>query len=211
MKTPTFLHLLSLSLVQAATLNVGSGQTYSTVSSNRFLPSPKHKNQKLSKTRSQQHTTPQQRAIPSTSTPVPTKKSSPSPRAPSRSKAPHTPPQTPQTMTLSSPTLPMLLLWDLMMLLVAPHFLRPLSSILKGRDTDKIATLLVSGTGFKMYNMNVTNSAVTASQAVALSATGTNQGFYASAFKGWQDTLYAHTGSQFFGRCYVEVSSLLSF
>lgn len=66
------------------------------------------------------------------------------------------------------------------------------------------ATLLVSGTGFKMYNMNVTNTAGQAGQAVALSATGTKQGFYASAIKGWQDTLYSHTGSQFFGRCYVE-------
>jgi len=71
-------------------------------------------------------------------------------------------------------------------------------------SNDLSATLLISGNGFKMYNMNITNDAGTASQAVALSARGTNQGFYASALKGWQDTEYSHTGSQFFGRCYIE-------
>ncbi|KAH8593616.1 pectin lyase fold/virulence factor [Bisporella sp. PMI_857] len=71
-------------------------------------------------------------------------------------------------------------------------------------SNDASATILVSGSNFKMYNINVTNSAGTAGQAVALSGTGSNQGFYASAFHGWQDTLYAHSGSQFFSRCYVE-------
>lgn len=66
------------------------------------------------------------------------------------------------------------------------------------------ATLLISGSNFKLYNMNITNDAGTASQAVALSARGINQGFYASALKGWQDTEYSHIGSQFFGRCYIE-------
>jgi pectinesterase len=55
-----------------------------------------------------------------------------------------------------------------------------------------------------MYNMNITNSAGTTSQAVAVSARGAYGGFYACAFKGWQDTLYSHVGSQFYGRCYIE-------
>ena len=55
-----------------------------------------------------------------------------------------------------------------------------------------------------MYNMNITNTAGTGGQAVALSATGTEQGFYACALKGYQDTLYSHTGTQYFSRCYVE-------
>jgi len=66
------------------------------------------------------------------------------------------------------------------------------------------ATVLVSGTNFKAYNVNITNSAGTKSQAVALSATGTNQGFYACGLKAWQDTLYSHIGTQFFSRCYIE-------
>ena len=52
--------------------------------------------------------------------------------------------------------------------------------------------------------MNVTNDAGQAAQAVALSTGGTNQGFYASSILGWQDTTYVHSGSQFFGRCYIE-------
>ncbi|EKD21435.1 pectin methylesterase [Drepanopeziza brunnea f. sp. 'multigermtubi' MB_m1] len=71
-------------------------------------------------------------------------------------------------------------------------------------SNDASATLLVNSNSFKMYNMNITNSAGTASQAVAVSARGLYGGFYACAFKGWQDTLYAHTGSQFYGRCYIE-------
>lgn len=56
---------------------------------------------------------------------------------------------------------------------------------------DGSATLLVSGANFKMYNMNITNTAGTTAQAVALSLTGTSQGVYACAMTGWQDTLYA--------------------
>jgi pectinesterase len=69
---------------------------------------------------------------------------------------------------------------------------------------DSSATLLVSGSNFKMYNMNITNTAGTGGQAVALSATGMSQSFYACALKGYQDTLYSHTGTQYFSRCYIE-------
>ncbi|KAH6711689.1 carbohydrate esterase family 8 protein [Leptodontidium sp. MPI-SDFR-AT-0119] len=71
-------------------------------------------------------------------------------------------------------------------------------------SNDASATLLINNNNFKMYNMNITNSAGTASQAVAVSARGANGGFYSCAFKGWQDTLYSHLGSQFYGRCYIE-------
>ncbi|TVY42460.1 Pectinesterase A [Lachnellula subtilissima] len=63
---------------------------------------------------------------------------------------------------------------------------------------DASATLLVTGANFIMYNMNISNTAGTAGQAVALSARGDYGGYYASALLSWQDTLYAHTGSQFF-------------
>jgi pectinesterase len=55
-----------------------------------------------------------------------------------------------------------------------------------------------------MYNMNITNDAGQDAQAVALSTGGSNQAFYASSILGWQDTTYVHTGTQFFGRCYIE-------
>jgi pectinesterase len=67
-----------------------------------------------------------------------------------------------------------------------------------------LATLRVTGNFFKMYNMNVTNDAGTAAQAVALSTGGNSQGFYASSFLGYQDTAYVHTGTQYFSRCYFE-------
>jgi pectinesterase len=55
-----------------------------------------------------------------------------------------------------------------------------------------------------MYNMNVTNSAGTAGQAVAVSMRGFYGGVYACGLKSYQDTLYNHVGSQFFSRCYIE-------
>jgi pectinesterase len=71
-------------------------------------------------------------------------------------------------------------------------------------SNDKSATLFITGANFKMYNMDVTNSAGTERQAVVLSVSGVNQGFYACALMGWQDTLYSHTGTQYFSRCYIE-------
>lgn len=69
---------------------------------------------------------------------------------------------------------------------------------------NKKATLLVSGNNFKMYNLNITNTAGTAGQAVALSMRGLYGGVYACGLVSYQDTLYSHVGSQFFGRCYIE-------
>jgi len=69
---------------------------------------------------------------------------------------------------------------------------------------DSSATLLINGANFKMYNMNVSNTAGEAGQAISLSATSTSQGFYTCGILGWQDTLYSHIGSQFYSRCYIE-------
>lgn len=69
---------------------------------------------------------------------------------------------------------------------------------------DASATLLVSGDNFKMYNINITNSAGTDGQAIALSMRGNYGGVYSCGLKSYQDTLYSHIGSQFFGRCYIE-------
>jgi len=162
MKTPTLLQLLAATLTSAATLNVGSGKTYSTITAaynaaaagDTIYVYPGTYSEKITITKSD--ITLKGSAYPSTSA--------------AGNEA---------VITYGT------------------------YASAAGSD-DKSATLLVSGSGFKMYNMNVTNSAGDASQAVALSATGTDQGFYACGLKGWQDTLYTHTGSQFFGRCYIE-------
>lgn len=52
--------------------------------------------------------------------------------------------------------------------------------------------------------MNIQNDAGQSAQAIALSTGGNYQSFYASSLLGWQDTAYVHTGTQFFGRCYIE-------
>lgn len=66
------------------------------------------------------------------------------------------------------------------------------------------ATLLITASNFKLYNINVENTAGQDIHAVALSSTGSNNGFYACSFKSWQNTVYAHKGSEFFSRCYIE-------
>ncbi|KAH6711411.1 putative pectinesterase [Leptodontidium sp. MPI-SDFR-AT-0119] len=72
------------------------------------------------------------------------------------------------------------------------------------KNNDASATLLVTANNFALYNIDVTNTAGTVGQAVALSVKGTECGFYACSIMGYQDTLYAHSGSSFYGLCYVE-------
>jgi len=66
------------------------------------------------------------------------------------------------------------------------------------------ATLLVTASNFKLYNINVENTGGQDNHAVALSSTGSNNGFYVCNFKSWQNTVYTHKGSEFFSRCYIE-------
>lgn len=60
---------------------------------------------------------------------------------------------------------------------------------------DASATLLISGNNFKMYNMNITNSAGTAGKAAALSMGGFYEGIYAVGLKRYQDTANNHARS----------------
>ncbi|KAJ6494569.1 carbohydrate esterase family 8 protein [Mycena sanguinolenta] len=69
---------------------------------------------------------------------------------------------------------------------------------------DPSGTLRVHKDNFAMYNVNVRNTFGVGSQALALSAYGTNQGYYGCAFYGYQDTLLAEIGNQFYGVCYIE-------
>ncbi|KAJ6606939.1 carbohydrate esterase family 8 protein [Mycena sp. CBHHK59/15] len=78
-----------------------------------------------------------------------------------------------------------------------------LSAASAGSD-DLSGTLRVHKDNFAMYNVNVRNTFGIGSQALALSSYGTNVGYYGSAFFGYQDTVLANQGNQFFGVCYIE-------
>ncbi|KAB5595863.1 putative effector protein/Pectinesterase [Ceratobasidium theobromae] len=69
--------------------------------------------------------------------------------------------------------------------------------------TVRISTI---STGVKLYNLNISNTygkPVSQSQAIALSVQAGNFGAYAVALKGYQDTLLANVGTQFYGRSYI--------
>jgi pectin methylesterase-like acyl-CoA thioesterase len=57
---------------------------------------------------------------------------------------------------------------------------------------------------FRAYNINFRNTYGTAGQAVAVAANGDQQGYYACGFYGYQDTLYAKSGRQYYSNCYIE-------
>ncbi|KAJ6584314.1 carbohydrate esterase family 8 protein [Mycena capillaripes] len=82
------------------------------------------------------------------------------------------------------------------------------SAAAAGND-DLSGTLRVHKDNFALYNVNVKNMFGTGSQALALSAYGTNQGYYGVLHFNctviqFQDTLLAEQGNQFYGVCYIE-------
>ncbi|KAK0476339.1 pectin lyase fold/virulence factor [Armillaria novae-zelandiae] len=80
-------------------------------------------------------------------------------------------------------------------------------SLADADDDDSTGTLRVHKDDFALYNVNVKNTfgkASTNGQALALSAYGTNHGYYGVGFYGYQDTILAETGNQFYGYCYIE-------
>ncbi|CAI7651564.1 unnamed protein product [Penicillium manginii] len=69
---------------------------------------------------------------------------------------------------------------------------------------DLSATVNVVSDGFKMYNINVVNGYGKGSQAVALVGNADKLGFYGCQFSGYQDTLYAKAGTQYYSNCMIE-------
>lgn len=69
---------------------------------------------------------------------------------------------------------------------------------------DKSSTVNVVSSNFAAYNVNFVNSYGKGAQAVAVTANGNKQGFYGCSFKGYQDTLYAKDGDQYYSNCYIE-------
>ncbi|KAI8629140.1 carbohydrate esterase family 8 protein [Xylariaceae sp. FL1651] len=68
---------------------------------------------------------------------------------------------------------------------------------------DASSTINVVSSNFNMYNINVVNGYGKGAQAVALTANGNQQGYYGCQFDGYQDTLYAKSGYQYYSNCYI--------
>ncbi|CAG8981893.1 hypothetical protein HYALB_00013807 [Hymenoscyphus albidus] len=69
---------------------------------------------------------------------------------------------------------------------------------------DGSATMNVVVSNFKAYNINFKNTFGKGAQAVAVCANGDRQGYYGCGFYGYQDTLYAKAGHQYYSNCYME-------
>ena len=70
--------------------------------------------------------------------------------------------------------------------------------------TSSSASVYISANDFSAANLTFQNSYGSGSQAVALRTTGQRQQFLNCRFVGYQDTLYTHSGTQYFRNCYVQ-------
>jgi pectin methylesterase-like acyl-CoA thioesterase len=71
-------------------------------------------------------------------------------------------------------------------------------------STSGSASVLISANDFSAAQLTIENSYGSGSQAVALRTTGQRQQFLDCRFVGYQDTLYVHSGTQYFRNCYVQ-------
>lgn len=79
------------------------------------------------------------------------------------------------------------------------------SSLLSGAPNDEATgTVQNSAANTKFYNVNIKNTYGKGSQAIALAAYGTQQGYYGVGLYGYQDTLLAQIGNQVYAKCYIE-------
>lgn len=79
------------------------------------------------------------------------------------------------------------------------------SSLLSGAANDEATgTVINKSANTKFYNINIKNTYGKGSQAIALSAYNTEQGYYGVGLYGYQDTLLAQTGYQVYAKCYIE-------
>ncbi|TVY47104.1 Pectinesterase [Lachnellula occidentalis] len=79
------------------------------------------------------------------------------------------------------------------------------SSLLSGAaDDEATGTVQNLATNTKFYNVNIKNTYGVGSQAIALAAYATEQGYYGVGLYGYQDTLLAQTGNQVYAKCYIE-------
>ncbi|KAL2071272.1 hypothetical protein VTL71DRAFT_12507 [Oculimacula yallundae] len=79
------------------------------------------------------------------------------------------------------------------------------SSLASGaKDNRSTGTVINDAANVAFYNVNIKNTYGKGSQASALSAYNTQQGYYGVGLYGYQDTLLAQTGSQVYAKCYIE-------
>lgn len=79
------------------------------------------------------------------------------------------------------------------------------SSLLSGAaDDEETAALINLSENVAVYNIDIRNTYGEGSQAIALSAYNTEQGYYGVGLYGYQDTLLAQTGNQVYASCYIE-------
>lgn len=71
-------------------------------------------------------------------------------------------------------------------------------------STSGSASVHISANDFSAANLTIQNTFGSGSQAVALRTTGQRQQFLNCRFVGYQDTLYTHSGMQYFRNCYVQ-------
>ncbi|KAH7015816.1 pectin lyase fold/virulence factor [Ilyonectria destructans] len=71
-------------------------------------------------------------------------------------------------------------------------------------SNDASGTLRAKNDGLKVYNINVVNSRGKGVQAIALSAYGSEQGYYGCQFSGYQDTILSNQGYHYFHGSYIE-------
>ncbi|KUJ18180.1 carbohydrate esterase family 8 protein [Mollisia scopiformis] len=79
------------------------------------------------------------------------------------------------------------------------------SSLASGASSDEATgTVINEAANTKFYNINIKNTYGEGSQAIALAAYNTEQGYYGVGLYGYQDTLLAETGNQVYAACYIE-------
>ncbi|KJR85281.1 pectinesterase [Sporothrix schenckii 1099-18] len=78
------------------------------------------------------------------------------------------------------------------------------SSAADGFDDEHTAALINLSPSVRVYNINIKNTYGKGSQAIALAAYNTKQGYYGVGLYGYQDTLLAQTGNQVYAGCYIE-------
>ncbi|KAG7087382.1 hypothetical protein E1B28_013355 [Marasmius oreades] len=69
---------------------------------------------------------------------------------------------------------------------------------------DACATVRALSNNLNLYNVNIANTYGKGKQATALSARGTKQGFYGLQVTGYQDTLLADGGNQYYSNSFIE-------
>ncbi|KAM3079323.1 hypothetical protein ACMFMG_005757 [Clarireedia jacksonii] len=79
------------------------------------------------------------------------------------------------------------------------------SSLLSGAaDDEHTGTVINLSANTAFYNINIKNTYGKGSQAIALSAYNTDQGYYGVGLYGYQDTLLTQIGNQVYAKCYIQ-------